>query len=249
MIYGIYLNAAGALGESERHAVISNNMANVSTPGFKADLAVFRERAPEAMEGPFPSYATPMDALSGALQVSGTHTRHIQGPIQVTDGEFDLAISGKGYFPVSDGTRTLYTRAGGFMHDSEGRLVMPDGRHYLADVSGKALVIPAGGEVQIADDGTVSIGGDAVARVSIFEFDDESLLTKEGANLYDGSAARALPGTGRIRQGAIETSAVSAVEEMANMLMAMRAYEANMQMIKMQDETLASLMTVGRVNI
>lgn len=249
MIYGIYLNAAGALAESTRHAVISNNMANISTPGFKPELAVFRERAPEAIEAPFPFYATPMDALGGGLLVSGTYTQHIQGPIQVTDGEFDLAISGKGYFAVSDGTRTLYTRAGGFMHDSEGRLVMPDGRHYLADVSGKALVIPTGGEVQIADDGTVSIGGDAVAKVSIFEFDDESLLTKEGANLYDASAASARPGAGRIRQGAIETSAVSAVKEMANMLMAMRAYEANMQMIKMQDQTLADLMTVGRVNI
>ena len=249
MSYGLYLNAAGALAESKRHTIIANNMANVSTPGFKSDMAIFSERAPEAAEAPFPAFATSMDALGGGILVSGTHTRHIQGPIQITDGEFDLAISGKGYFPVSDGTRTLYTRAGAFMHDGDGRLVMPGGRHYLTDISGKALVIPAGADVHITDDGTVSIDGDAVARVSIVEFDDQSLLTKEGANLYNAPAALARPGTGRIRQGAIETSAVSAVEEMANMIMAMRSYEANMQMIKMQDQTLADLMTIGRVNI
>lgn len=249
MSYGLYLNAAGALAESKRHTVIANNMANVSTPGFKPDMVIFRERAPEAVEAPFSAYATSMDAVGGGILIAGTHTRHTQGPIQVTDGTFDLAISGKGYFPVSDGARTFYTRAGAFMQDGEGRLVMPNGRYHLTDPSGKALVIPVGGDVHITDDGTVSIDGDAVARVSIVEFDDESLLAKEGANLYRAPGALARPGTGRIRQGAIETSAVSAIEEMVNMIMAMRAYEANMQMIKIQDQTLADLMAVGRVNI
>jgi len=249
VIYGLYLNAAGALAERSRHEVIANNMANVSTPGFKADLAVFRERAAESAEAPFPAYATPLDAIGGGLFVHETHTRHVQGPIEATGCEFDLAISGPGYFPVTDGSRTLYTRAGAFTHDEEGRLVTPDGRHFLADVSGNALIIPAGGEVAVAGDGTVSVDGEPMAKISIFEFDDESLLLKAGTNLYDASGAPRRPGTGRIRQGALEASAVSAVEEMSNMIMAMRGYEANMQMIRMQDQTLADLMVLGRVNI
>ncbi len=249
MIYGLYLNAAGALAESSRHDVISNNMANVSTPGFRASLAVFQERGAESVESPLPAFATPLDAIGGAMSISGTYTKHVQGPINVTGSKFDLAIVGDGYFPVTDGRQVLYTRAGAFTHDSQGRLVMPDGRHYLSDGAGRPIVIPSGVEVSIAADGTVSVAGEAAERINIVGFEREDLLARQGANLYDASGARARDATGQIRQGALEASGVSPVEEMAAMLMAARGYEANMQMITMQDQTLASLMTVGRVNI
>ena len=111
------------------------------------------------------------------------------------------------------------------------------------------VIATDGGEVAVAADGTVSVDGESVAKISIFEFDDESRLLKAGTNLYDASGAAPRPGTGRIRQRALEASAVSAVEEMSSMIMAMRGYEANMQMIRMQDQTLADLMVLGRVNI
>jgi flagellar basal-body rod protein FlgG len=249
VIYGLYLSAAGALAEESRHAVISNNIANVSTPGFKADLAVFRERDPESVEGGFAGYATPMDALGGGLFVGDTLTRHAQGSVEVTEGEFDLAVTGKGYFPVTDGERTSYTRAGAFTRDKEGRLVMPDGEHFLADASGKAVQLPLDAKVSIAPDGTVSVGGEAVGTIELVGFENESNLVKVGDNLYDASYAETRAASGTIRQGALEMATVSPAEEMANMILAMRGYQANMQMIKMQDQSLADLISVGRLNI
>lgn len=249
MIQGLYSSAAGALAESSRHAVISNNLANVSTPGFKADLALFRARDPESVEGPFPAYATPMDVIAGGVFIAETRTRHGQGPVRVTDNPFDLAIDGRGYFAVTDGTNTYYTRAGAFTRDSLGRLAMPNGRYYLADASGRELRVPTHADIQVTRDGTVNVDGSPIAKIVLYDFDDVSLLSKAGSNLYDGAGASAFPAFGRVKQGALETSAVSPVAEMANMIMASRSYEANMQMIKMQDQTLADLVTVGTVNV
>ena len=249
MIYGLYSSAAGAIAESARHDVIANNIANISTPGFKADLAVFMERSPESVEGSLGAYATEADGMGGGLFVSDTYTRHLQGPIEVTDNEFDLAIDGKGYFAVTDGRDTLYTRAGAFSRDDQGRLVTPDGSHFLADASGRAITLPLSGEIKVARDGTISANGEPFGAVGIYGFRDERRLAKAGSNLYDASATARIEATGRIEQGALESSAVSPAEEMANMILAMRGYEANMKMIKMQDESLSDLMTVGTVNV
>lgn len=249
LIYGLYLSAAGALAEDARQNVISSNLANINTPAFKADLAVFRERAPESIEDGLSSYATLMDALGGGLFVSSVFTRHVQGPIQVTDGEFDFAIAGKGYFAVTDGSQTLYTRAGGFVRDARGRLATPDGKYFLADASGKPVTVPTSAEVIIAADGTMNIDGESAGRLRIFEFADESALSKAGANVYDARGQEPLPGTGRIRQGALETSAVSPAAELAAMILAQRGYDANMQMIRLQDQSLADLISIGRVSM
>ncbi|MCD6405442.1 MAG: flagellar hook-basal body protein [Planctomycetes bacterium] len=249
MIYGLYLSAAGALAESARHDVISNNIANVSTPGFKADMAVFQAREAEAVEDSRTPYATPMDRIGGGLSVSSTYTRHRQGPIEMTGNEFDLAISGEGFFAVTDGNQVNYTRAGAFSCDSRGRLVMPDGRHFLADASGKPIMVPLEGDIAVAQDGTLSCNGEPAGRIRLFEFSNKGALEKVGANLYANHGAPGRAGSGRIKQGAVEGSNASPAEEISRMLIATRSYDANMQMIRMQDQTLSDLVTVGRVAI
>ena len=234
--------------ESARHDVIANNIANVNTPGFKEDLAVIRARSAEAVEDSLPAYATPMDGMGGGALVSETYTRHGQGPIHVTGNPLDLAIKGKGFFKVTGDDGTFYTRAGAFRRDAEGRLAMPDGRHFLASSSGAPIVVPPDGEVSVADDGTVNIDASPVARVDIAQVSSTRALSKVAGNLYINNGAAVSYG-GALKSGALEESAVSPALELANMIAASRGYEANMQLLRMQDQTLSDLLSIGRVTI
>jgi flagellar basal body rod protein FlgG len=236
--------------ESARHSVIANNLANVNTVGFRDDIAVVMAREAEAREDKNASaYATAMDMLGGGALVSETYTNHVQGPIQVTNKPLDLAIGSEGYFAVTDGQEVMYTRAGAFTKDTEGRLAMPDGKHFLSDASGRAMSLPLTGEIAIASDGTVNVDGATAAKIDLFTFSDEKSVAKIGANLYSAGGAKAIPEAGiRITQGALEMSTVNSASELTKMIMASRGYEMNMQMIRMQDQTLGDLISLGRVS-
>jgi flagellar basal-body rod protein FlgF len=249
VIYGLYLSAAGALCESARSDVIANNVANINTAGFKDDLAVIRARSAQAVEKPLPAFATPLDAMGGGALVSETRTRQVQGPLEVTNKPFDLAIDGPGFFQVSDGTSDYYTRTGSFTRDTAGRLVMQDGKTFLTD-RGRAIVLPADGDVTVAEDGTISVDGSATGRIELAAFAQPQLLSKVGDNLYvNRGATAAAEGAGRIKQGAIEASNVSPAAELAKMITAQRGYDMNIQLLKLQDQSLSDLISIGRVNI
>jgi flagellar basal body rod protein FlgG len=248
VINGLYLSAAGALMESARHSVISNNIANINTVGFRDDLVVVRARDAQALEDASAgAYATPMDALGGGLLLSETYTRPVQGPINITDNPLDFAIDGEGYFAVTDGEQVFYTRAGEFNRDATGRLATPDGRYFLADDSGRPLLMPLEGKLAVANDGTVTVNGATAGKIDVFRFADERSLAKMGANLYRASGVTpSTAGTGQIKQGALEMSTVSPAAELANMILAQRGYELNMQLIRMQDQSLGDLIALGR---
>lgn len=250
MLYGLYVSAAGAVIEDARHDVATNNIANINTPGFRRELALIRAREAEAIEGAVPSFATPLDAAGGGVLISETHTRHAQAPINVTDNPFDLAIDGEGFFEVTDGTNSYFTRAGAFRRDTTGRLAMPDGVHFLADPSGKPLAVPLEGDIAISHDGQMSVDSSPVGRIELKSFSNPNTLVKVGGNRFENrSGSVALAGGGRIKQGALEVSGASPSVELVDSITAMRGYEANMQMIKMQDQTLGDLISLGRVQI
>ena len=248
MIYGLYLSASGALMESARHSVVANNVANVNTTGFKDDLAIVRARDAEATEEGLFSYATPMDALGGGAILSQTYTRRVQGAIQVTGNPFDMAIDGEGFFPVTDGAQVFYTRAGSFTRDTSGRLAMPDGTYFLADTDGRPILVPLEGEISITGDGTISVDGAVTGKVELVRFDEPGDLDKLGGNLWaDRGGAASTANVGRIKHGALEISSVSPAAEMSKMILASRGYEMNMQLIRMQDQTLADLVALARL--
>ena len=251
MIYGLYLSAAGALTESARHSVIANNIANVNTVGFRDDLAVVRARDAEARESASAAaYATPMDALGGGVLMSETYTSPAAGPIHVTDNPCDFAISGEGYFAVTDGQEVFYTRAGSFTRDTAGRLVTPDGRHFLADASGKPVMLPLEGTITVARDGTIAVNGAAQGKIELFKFENPRALAKAGDSLYRAvGGTPSSEGAGQITQGALEMSSVSPAAELARMIVASRGYEMNMQLIRMQDQTLTDLIMLGRLSM
>jgi flagellar hook-basal body protein len=117
MIDGIYISAAGALMQQTRHDITANNVANVNTVGFKKQIALLESRPPEAI---IQGLRTGEWSAGGGLFVDQTVTDFTDGALEHTGNDLDLAINGKGFFAVSDGKNTLYTRAGNFTIDDEG---------------------------------------------------------------------------------------------------------------------------------
>jgi flagellar basal body rod protein FlgG len=250
VLYGLYLSATGALAEDAKSAVIANNLANVNTTAFKNDLAVVRARLAEAEEKGFGALTTPLDAVGGGAIVCETRTRFVQGPMTETKRPLDLAIYGDGFFQVTDGSHDYYTRAGSFVRDAAGRIATADGKGFLADRTGRPVTVPVDGDLSISRDGTIGIGDVTVGKIDLVNFSDLKALEKVGANLYANRGASAMTnGVGEIKQGMLEASNVSPVDALSRMIAASRGYEMNMQLIRMQDQTLGELVSIGRITI
>jgi flagellar basal-body rod protein FlgG len=231
---------------------ISNNLANANTVAFKRDRASFETLLYQtARPGGAPAGADArfgMGLSTGAgVRVAGTERVQAQGGINVTNNALDLAIDGEGFFELTlpDGSRA-FTRAGAFTRDAEGRLVTPQGFAVAPPIQ-----LPEGlTEITIASDGTVSgmLPGETspteLGRLSLSTFMNPAGLEPAGENIYRESAASGTPqttpageaGVGRIRQGALEASNVSAVQELVDMIETQRAYEINSKVISAADE-------------
>jgi flagellar basal-body rod protein FlgG len=244
----------GLDAQAERMRVIANNLANVNTTGFKRDRAEFETLAYQVMTAAGArssgdnQYATGLNLGTG-VRVAGTGRIMSQGSLSISDNPLDLAIEGDGFFQVArpDGT-IAFTRAGNFKLSSEGAIVTSDGQPLQPQIQ-----IPEGAEsVTIGADGTVSvtlagqIEPSQVGQIEIARFINPAGLRALGNNLYAETAASGTPqvgpaaaeGRGAIRQGALEASNVSVVQELVDMIETQRAYEVNSKMISATDEML-----------
>ena len=237
--------------------VISNNLANVSTSGFKRARAVFEDLLYQTIRQPG-AQSSEQTQLPSGLQL-GTGVKPVateriftQGNLQQTGNAKDVAIQGNGFFQVlmPDGT-TSYTRDGSFQLDSNGQLVTASG--YTVQ---PAITIPADAQtLTIASDGTVSVtqaGSSAPVTVGTLQlamFVNPAGLQSLGENLYAETASSGTPsantpgsnGAGTLNQSYVETSNVNVVEEMVNMIQTQRAYEINSKAIQTSDQMLARL--------
>jgi len=214
--------------------VIANNLANLSTPGFKRESAKFEE---------YVQSVKPAEGQKGIQKLSFVKDAGImrdvsQGTMQSTGAPYDLGINGKGFFTVSTPAGDRYTRDGHFGLDGEGKLVTADG--YPVQGEGGAITItPTDGDIHIAQDGTVSsvLNGaiNQVGKIKLADFADPAALKKEGANLYSTTQA-VTPGTGTLQQGMLEGSNVQPVVEISKMIEVMRAYEATSTLSKSQED-------------
>jgi len=214
--------------------VIANNLANVSTPGFKRESARFEELV---------TMVRPAEGQSGSQPISFVKDAGIsrdlsQGSISRTDAPLDAAINGQGFFVVATPEGERYTRDGHFSMDQDGRLVTSQG-HAVQGDGGPIVINPADGEVHIAKDGTISsvVNGalTQLGRIRLAGFADEALMIKQGANLYSTEQAAGVA-TGTIQQGALEGSNVQPVVEISKMIEVMRAYEATATLSKAQQD-------------
>lgn len=246
MIYGFYQSATGVLANSHRLDVISNNLANSESVGFKKNTCPFQERLTQAQQNPGDaSWSNPLlEGLGGGMLLGPTAIDHGQGNLAPSDNKLDLGIQGDGYFAVDDHGTTRLTRDGRFDMDRDGNLVSADGSgRRVLDVNLKPISLDSTKLTSTIVDqaGLIAQGGQPAAKVGLFAADD-SLLTPHGSCLFDDSDLQQLtPATGQVRGGFTEQANVDPVSEMTEMMDAERQLEANANMMRMQDQTLQTL--------
>jgi flagellar basal-body rod protein FlgG len=257
MIRSLWISKTGLDAQQTQMDVIANNLANVSTNGFKRSRAVFEDLLYQNIRQPG-AQSSQQTQLPSGLQL-GTGVRPVaterifsQGNLQQTSNDKDVAIQGAGFFQVllPDGTRA-YTRDGSFQTDSQGQLVTSSGYPMQP-----AITLPANTEsMTIGRDGTVSItqaGSSSSVQVGTLQlatFINPAGLQGKGENLFvetaaSGNANTNTPGTngaGLLSQGYVETSNVNVVEELVNMIQTQRAYEINSKAISTSDQMLQKL--------
>ncbi len=251
MIQGVYLSAQGAGIQSFRQDVLSNNLANASTTGFKRDVPIFRVFEPNEVYNDLPVHLTG-DREKGVAGVAldGVATVHASGPLEKTDRPYDLGLTGEGFFRVSDGQQEFLTRNGRFDRDKSGHLVMEDTGLRVLNTAGTPVTIPDGlSQFDVTSSGKIEGANNAGQTIELGQIDlvtaTPERLTKTGDSLYafpDSSELQPAQDRVRIRQGFIEASGVNPMLEMTSMIEASRTFEANINMIRMQDESLGRLL-------
>ena len=210
---GIYSALSGAIAEARALEVAANNLANVSTTGFKKEKLSFRE----VLMGE--------DSTQRQVRIEPTGTDFAQGNITRTGGPLDAAILGPGFFAVSTPQGERYTRAGSFTLDPSGRLVTPAGFQVLG--ANGPVKVDTSEPVSIAPDGTLLSGTDPVARLKVVDFANPQALERLGDGLWGPSGQTPQPvADAKLEPGALEQSNVNAVEGMTELILISRAYEA-----------------------
>lgn len=214
MIYGLYLSAQGAQIQTLRQAVVSNNLANAATSGFKRDLVTAQAHLPYDAEHGRPTWiAGNLHEMPGGVTPGNGATDFTQGPLKQTNGAFDVALQGKGFLRVTDGKKTYLTRAGELDLGPQNQIVTRDGGLALVSSTGQPLgALDPDLPVEILADGSVRQGEDEIGKLGLVEPQSYADLTKAGNNLYtyNGTLKPAGPET-EVKQGYLEHSGVEAV--------------------------------------
>lgn len=247
MIRGIYAAASGMVAESIRNDVTANNLANVNTAGFKKDVAVSRDFASVLIKRINDGAETPtIGTLGSGAQIDEIATIHSGGAVRATGNAFDLAIDGKGFFAVQTANGVRYTRNGSFTKSAQGELVNSEGNRVLGQ-NGPVRI--NGGQMNISDDGSISVDGVQIDRLRVVDFANEKQLQKEGNSLYTApEGTQTQTATGQVKQGYLEMSNVNVISEMVNMISGFRAYEVNGKVVQSHDQLLDKAVNeVGRL--
>lgn len=243
---GMYLAAAGALVQQMRLEVLSNNIANINTVGYKAEKPVFRVDDGVGAVPPMPP-ADPSQPLSPYAPPFSAVIDFSQGAMQTTGNPLDVAINGDGFFSIQTPEGIQYTRQGSFTLNTEGVLVTQDGYPVMGE--GGEIALEAG-TVDIDMQGTVSVDGDEVGRLLVTAFPNDGSLKKSGNGRFvptDPAIQGRQPEGSMVRQGQLESANVNAVLAMTEMIETSRAFEAYQKVIKSADDATAkSISDVGR---
>lgn len=247
MPYGLYVSAAGANAQSHRLDVLSHNLANVNTPGFKPHLSILKARHSAGVEnGEAQAGSGGVDDLGGGVAIQPTVTQFSQGPIRATGVDTDFALNAENsFFVVNRDGQQMLTRAGNFTFNAQGQLVTESGDMVLS-TGGNAISIDTTQPYRVTPDGGIEQGG-AKQLLMIGKPQAVGDLTRVGDNLYRplGSVNPVLPEGRRVINGHLEQSAIQPTAAMMELIEASRAYEANVRMIQNQDSVLGTL--IGRV--
>lgn len=246
MYKGLYTAYTGMINEQHRMDVLTNNLANADTNGYKKEGAtsqafdtVLALKIKDASEpGNLPRH---IGTANLGVKIGENYTDYLQGPLKVTGNSYDLAITGDGFFNIEftnkgGETSTKYTRDGAFVVSTDGYLMTKDGDYVLGD-KGRVKIDPKQ-EVVIDELGFVRQGDREVAKIKITNFADYNYIEHYGENYYQPvEGAKEAEYFGQIRQGYLETSNVQVVQEMVEMISVSRQYESNQKIITTIDNT------------
>ena len=261
MLRSLWVAKTGLEAQQAQMDVITNNIANVNTNGFKRSRAVFEDllyqtvRQPGAPSSQQTQFPTGLQFGTGVKPVA-TDRLHTQGNLTQTGNSKDIAIDGKGFFQVQmpDGT-VAYTRDGSFHTDNQGQLVTSSGYLLLPQITvpaeAQVLTVSRNGQVSVTVQGAAA--AQELGTLQLASFINPAGLEAKGENLYYETGASGAPivnepgtnGLGQLSQGFVESANVNVVEEMVNMVQAQRAYELNSKAVTASDQMLQKSAQLG----
>ena len=242
MSYGLYAAVSGSMVQEKRMEILSNNLANVNSSGFKEDRPIFREFYNKVqntiMLTDTASQGSSMLAQKmnmGYLTFSGVKTDFSAGDMKYTGNPLDVAINGPGFFVVDTPRGELYTRMGNFSLNDKGELVTHEG--YTLKGKGKSIKIE-GTEITIDRKGAVTVDKVEVDTLKLVDFEDYTALRKVGDNLFEDSGGNVRKAEEcEIKHRTLELSNINIVKEMVKMIDVLRLYESYQKVIQSLDET------------
>lgn len=258
MLKGLYTAHTGLRNEQNRMDIMTNNLANASTVGFKKEGStsqsfgdVLAVKVKDASVGL--AIRQPLGINNPGVKIGENYTDFTQGSMRITDNTFDLAISGEGFFAIeftskSGDTSTKYTRAGDFTLNKDGYLVTNEG-DYVLDVNSQRIKINPLADTAIKLDGSIEQNGVKVAQIGLVDFADYDYLEKYGETYYEAvEGAEFITSDATIYSGYLEMSNVQVVSEMVEMINITRQYESNQKIMQTYDSSLEiAVNQLGRV--
>jgi flagellar basal-body rod protein FlgF len=212
--------------------VIANNIANLSTTGFRREGIVFSE------------FVRDLDRQEAPLSMAAANAHQtylVQGALTQTGGALDLAIEGDGFFVLDTPQGERLTRAGHFSTNAAGEMVNPDG-HRLLDAAGAPVFVPAGAaQIAIARDGTLSADGQPLAQIGLVRPEDPSELRRATGTLHEAMGPTVPVPDATLHQGFLEDSNVNPISEMARLIEVQRAYESGQKFLDREDERIRNV--------
>ena len=247
MVKGLYTAYTGMINQQKRLDVLTNNLANSATTGFKKEGTVsqsFDHMYAVKIKDSSEAYLNRrIGEVSLGAKIGEVYTDFTQGPFQVTDNTFDFALEGEGFFGISftskaGVTSIKYTRDGAFTLREDGFLVTKDG-DFVLNTQGNPIQLDTTAIIKVNTLGQIYANGELVDQLGVFDFEDYNYLEKYGENMLqpvEGAVMR--EAAGKVHQGYLEASNVNVISEMVEMINITRAYETNQKMIQTIDQTL-----------
>lgn len=256
MVKGLYTGYTGMINSQKRLDVISNNLANATTTGFKAEGctsqsfdSMYAIKIKDATVG---HLSQNVGSVTLGTKIGETYRDWEQGSLQSTGSTYDFAIAGKGFFSVeftgkNGTTSTLYSRDGAFQMDSEGYLVTKDGDYILGE-SGRIQLPTDLSELSVDSQGGIYADGQYVDTFALVDFEDYNYLEEYGENLYRAAeGAEEKDCTASVQQGYLEASNINVVSEMVDMIAVAREYESGQKVIQTIDEMLSKMVSISEI--
>lgn len=248
MVKGLYTAYTGMVNEQNRMDIMTNNLANASTVGYKKEGST-SQSFDDVLTVKIKDQSVGMRNVqrigikNPGVKIGENYTDYSQGSFRITDNTYDLALSGEGFFAIefknkAGETDTKYTRAGQFTLNKDGYLVTEEG-DYVLDTQNRRIRLNTLLDSKITDDGTIYQNDRAVAKIQVTDFEDYDYLEKYGETYYQPiEGAKMTTTKAQVKSGYLEMANVQVVSEMVNLISITRAYESNQKVVQTIDGTL-----------